>query len=98
MTDQRHAQLGIHPLDAAPAGAAARDPTGRLKRRQVLRRTRLGILLPRGALDHLTRIRALCAPWLPWDQARWETELARYRALIAAHYTLPPAQHEGSPA
>ena len=41
MTDQRHAQLGIHPLDAAPAGAAARDPTGRLKRRQVLRRTRL---------------------------------------------------------
>jgi len=64
----------------------------------LLRRTRLGILLPRGALDHLTRIRALCAPWLPWDQARWETELARYRALIAAHYTLPPAQHEGSPA
>jgi len=64
----------------------------------LLRRTRLGILLPRGALDHLARIRALCEPCLPWDQARWDAELTRYRALIAAHYALPPVQHEGSPA
>ncbi len=57
----------------------------------LLRRTRLGILLPRGALDHLERIRALCEPFLQWGEAGWATELQRYRALVAAHYSLPPA-------
>ncbi|MBA3056598.1 MAG: glycerol-3-phosphate dehydrogenase/oxidase [Gammaproteobacteria bacterium] len=60
----------------------------------LLRRTRLGILLPRGALDHLTRIRALCAPHLDWDDARWTSEIERYRALIAAHYQLPQIKPE----
>ena len=60
----------------------------------LLRRTRLGLLLPRGGLDHLARIQALCAPYLPWDQARWDAELARYRHLIAAHYALPTASKE----
>jgi glycerol-3-phosphate dehydrogenase len=55
----------------------------------LLRRTRLGLLLPRGGLDHLERIRALCAPHLPWDADQWLAELVRYRALIAAHYALP---------
>ncbi len=55
----------------------------------LLRRTRLGILLPRGALDHLERIRALTEPHLQWGDAGWEAELFRYRALIAQHYALP---------
>jgi len=55
----------------------------------LLRRTRLGILLPRGGLDHLARIRADCEPYLNWDAAQWETEVQRYRALIAAHYQAP---------
>ena len=55
----------------------------------LLRRTRLGILLPRGGLDHLARIRALCAPHLPWREAQWTVEIERYQALIAAHYSLP---------
>ncbi len=55
----------------------------------LLRRTRLGLLLPRGALDHLPRIRCLCEPHLQWGDGRWATEVARYRALIAAHYQLP---------
>ncbi|MDP2371847.1 FAD-dependent oxidoreductase, partial [Rhodoferax sp.] len=55
----------------------------------LLRRTRLGLLLPRGALDHLARIRALCEPHLQWGDARWATEAVRYQALIAAHYQLP---------
>lgn len=55
----------------------------------LLRRTRLGILLPRGALDHLTRIRALCQPHLHWDDTQWHSEIERYRAQIAAHYQLP---------
>jgi glycerol-3-phosphate dehydrogenase len=56
----------------------------------LLRRTRLGILLPRGGLDHLARIRALCEPHLQWGDALWQSEIARYRAIIAAHYQ-PPA-------
>ena len=55
----------------------------------LLRRTRLGILLPRGGLDHLARIRALCAPHLQWTDIQWDREIARYRSLIAAHYALP---------
>lgn len=57
----------------------------------LLRRTRLGILLAHGALEHLPRIRQLCAPHLGWSDARWQEEAARYRALIAAHYQLPGA-------
>ena len=55
----------------------------------LLRRTRVGILLPRGALDHLERIRALTEPHLQWGDAGWDAELFRYRALIAQHYALP---------
>lgn len=55
----------------------------------LLRRTRLGILTPRGALGHEARIRALCRDALGWDDARWSAEVARYRDLIRAHYQLP---------
>jgi glycerol-3-phosphate dehydrogenase len=55
----------------------------------LLRRTRLGILLARGGLDHESRIRALCQQALGWGDARWQAEVARYRALIEAHYSLP---------
>ncbi len=64
----------------------------------LLRRTRLGLLLPRGAQHHLSRIRTLCEPHLPWDDARWQAEIARYQALIAAHYALPLAPHPRSSA
>jgi glycerol-3-phosphate dehydrogenase len=55
----------------------------------LLRRTRLGLLLPRGALDHLDRIQALTEPHLQWGDAGWDAELFRYRALIERHYALP---------
>jgi len=57
----------------------------------LLRRTRLGILLARGGLDHEPRIRALCRPALGWNDERWQAEVARYRALIGAHYSVPAA-------
>ena len=60
----------------------------------LLRRTRLGILLPRGGLAHLARIRDLCEPHLQWGDAGWRSETARYQALIAAHYQLPGAKPE----
>jgi len=55
----------------------------------LLRRTRLGLLLPQGALALLPQVRSLCAPLLDWDAARWRQEAQRYRALVAAHYQLP---------
>ncbi|MEH6461543.1 glycerol-3-phosphate dehydrogenase/oxidase [Chitinimonas sp. JJ19] len=63
----------------------------------LLRRTRLGILLPRGGLDHQARIRALCQPELGWTDAHWEAELLRYQQLIARHYSLPPTRTESAP-
>ena len=61
----------------------------------LLRRTRLGILLPRGGMDHLARIRELCEPHLQWGNDAWVAQIARYQALITAHYQLPTAKLEG---
>ena len=60
----------------------------------LLRRTRLGLLLSRGGLDHLPRIRQLCEPHLQWGDARWAAELARYQDLIARHYSVPCDTHQ----
>jgi glycerol-3-phosphate dehydrogenase len=45
----------------------------------LLRRVRLGLLLPNGALDLIAKIRAVVQPELGWDDARWDAELARYK-------------------
>ena len=55
----------------------------------LLRRTRLGILLPQGAIVHLQRIQDLCAPHLPWNPHEWDDEIERYRGIIQRHYQLP---------
>lgn len=47
----------------------------------LLRRVRLGLLLPRGGLDLLPRIRAIVQSELGWDDARWESEAASYANL-----------------
>ncbi|MCL4802760.1 MAG: glycerol-3-phosphate dehydrogenase/oxidase [Anaerolineae bacterium] len=57
----------------------------------LLRRARLGLLLPHGGVDHLARIRAIVQAELGWDDTRWATEEANYRELIATAYSLPPA-------
>ncbi|HRE47920.1 MAG TPA: glycerol-3-phosphate dehydrogenase/oxidase [Aggregatilineales bacterium] len=55
----------------------------------LLRRTRIGMLLPRGGVDHLPRIRAVCQRELGWDDGRWAAEEAAYQELWAAHYSVP---------
>ncbi|MNN67483.1 hypothetical protein D3C81_1831200 [compost metagenome] len=55
----------------------------------LLRRTRLGLLLPNGAAGELPAIRALCQPRLGWDDARWEQEETEYLALWRRCYSLP---------
>lgn len=57
----------------------------------LLRRTRIGNLLPRGGLDHVDAIEAICRDELHWDADRWNEELARYDALWKLHYAPPAA-------
>jgi glycerol-3-phosphate dehydrogenase len=55
----------------------------------LLRRVRLGLLLPKGGQDLRPRVRAICQPELGWDDSRWEVQEATYLALWQAHYSLP---------
>jgi glycerol-3-phosphate dehydrogenase len=55
----------------------------------LLRRVRLGHLLPRGGESLLPRVRALCQPELGWDDARWEGEERAYLDLWRQCYSLP---------
>lgn len=57
----------------------------------LLRRVRLGLLLPGGGAAHLARIRSIVAPELGWDDARWAAEEAAYRARWARDHA-PPAE------
>jgi glycerol-3-phosphate dehydrogenase len=52
----------------------------------LLRRVRLGFLLPRGGLDHVERIRTLVQPALGWDDARWASEQAAYTQMWTHSY------------
>ncbi len=56
----------------------------------LLRRVRLGILLPRGGLDHIQRIRAIAQVELGWDDDRWQAELDRYRDIWQRYYSPAP--------
>lgn len=55
----------------------------------LLRRLRLGLLLPEGGADLLPEIRSRCQEELGWSDARWEQEEERYRHLWRACYSLP---------
>ncbi len=57
----------------------------------LLRRVRLGVLLPRGGLDHSERIRAIAQAELGWEGARWQSELARYENIWQRYYSPAPA-------
>lgn len=56
----------------------------------LLRRTRLGLLLRGGGVQHLAYIRTICQPELDWDDTRWDTEQAAYLALWQQHYSPNP--------
>ncbi len=55
----------------------------------LLRRVRLGLLVPHGARTHLSRIRAICQTELGWDDAQWAAEETAYLALYDCCYALP---------
>jgi glycerol-3-phosphate dehydrogenase len=57
----------------------------------LLRRTRYGLILPRGGRDHLSVLRSLCQTALGWDDQHWEQEEQRYLMIWQEVYQLPAA-------
>ena len=55
----------------------------------LLRRTRLGLLLPEGGMGEMENIRKVCQSGLGWDDARWQSEVDAYRALWQRSYSPP---------
>lgn len=52
----------------------------------LLRRVRLGLLLDRGGMDLVDKIRKVAQPELGWDDATWTREEARYREVWSRAY------------
>lgn len=44
----------------------------------LLRRVRIGLLIPNGGKEYLSRIKKLCRPVLPWSRKRWKQETKMY--------------------
>ena len=56
----------------------------------LLRRVRLGLLLPDGASGVMDRVRSIVQAELGWDDALWQHEETRYRRIYAASYSPAP--------
>ncbi len=56
----------------------------------LLRRVRLGLLLPDGAAGVMDRVRCIVQPELGWDDATWQRELSDYRATWKKYYSSSP--------
>lgn len=59
----------------------------------MLRRTRLGLLLPEGGIQVLPRVRELCLEELGWGEGRWQAEEIAYRDLWRRAYRPPQEIH-----
>lgn len=84
----------LSPIDGSPAlwaelRWAARSEAVIHLSDLLLRRVRLGLLLPRGGQDLLSRVRNIAQPELGWDDARWEEEQQNYVKLWQSCYYLP---------
>jgi glycerol-3-phosphate dehydrogenase len=55
----------------------------------LLRRTRLGLLLPDGAAALLPRLEPVAREALRWSAGEWRDQCERYARLIAQSYTVP---------
>ncbi|WP_281647114.1 glycerol-3-phosphate dehydrogenase/oxidase [Parendozoicomonas sp. Alg238-R29] len=54
----------------------------------LLRRTRIGNLLPEGAREHLDRVGKVMAEEAGWSEHYWQSEKSRYKALWEKSYSL----------
>lgn len=55
----------------------------------LLRRTRLGILLPQGGRQILNEVGTICRPLLGWNEQRWNQEYTAYLKLWQRCYSSP---------
>ncbi len=55
----------------------------------LLRRTRLGVLLPQGGAAFFDRIRLICQKELGWDDDRWQHEAQAYKNLWQQYHSVP---------
>jgi glycerol-3-phosphate dehydrogenase len=60
----------------------------------LLRRVRIGMLLPEGAAGVMDRVRSIAQPELGWDDKRWKAELERYLRIYQAYYSPIPTGKE----
>lgn len=59
----------------------------------LLRRTRLGLLLPRGGADWLAQFKNRCQTELGWSDATWNDEVQRYHTLWQTDFGVPARTH-----
>jgi glycerol-3-phosphate dehydrogenase len=52
----------------------------------MLRRVRLGLLLPNGGANYLDRIQSIVQEELGWNNSRWESEVQRYLEIWRKYY------------
>lgn len=64
----------------------------------LLRRVRVGLLLPDGGASLLPRVRAVCQAELAWDDERWSMEEHHYRRRWRASCAVPAAAGVEAPA
>ncbi|HSN94420.1 MAG TPA: glycerol-3-phosphate dehydrogenase/oxidase [Anaerolineaceae bacterium] len=56
----------------------------------LLRRVRLGLLLPEGGKAELPRVKTLVQEKLGWDEHRWNQEAERYNQVYQSYYSPNP--------
>jgi glycerol-3-phosphate dehydrogenase len=58
----------------------------------LLRRVRIGLLMPQGALSMIDPVRRIVQPELGWDDPRWSSEVDRYKSLWARSFSPVPIE------
>jgi glycerol-3-phosphate dehydrogenase len=58
----------------------------------LLRRTRLGLILPGGGEAIMPVVKQICLAELHWSEDLWHHELVDYQSLISCCYSLPPIE------
>lgn len=56
----------------------------------LLRRVRLGLLLPEGGKGELPRVKAIVQESLGWDEQKWNGEAERYNQIYQSYYSPSP--------